>query len=272
NYLVILVLSFIVCFLRNPSALASLALVVLGVSCCNDPFATGLNDTLLHSLRKVAPRLVARARAKAGSDGVVGLHKRRRVYIVLLPRSLVAVGLVSGGLVAVYWSHALLTLSWAILLGLGLPLLHASFRLPNLKAKIASAREEFRAVWMLRETKSSSAGKKEPSRGKQGVRKGDKEMGTRLFQPQAAGPRDEVTTRDRTFSVGARLPSTNLPVAFAMAKSPSTRARASSLRFFTSSLWTFMAVAKLSVRCDGVGSACGASGVDTKMRVPRQLK
>lgn len=32
---------------------------------------------------------------------------------------------------------------------MGLPLLHAVFRLPNLKAKIASAREEFRAVWWV---------------------------------------------------------------------------------------------------------------------------
>ncbi|GLC55212.1 hypothetical protein PLESTB_000960300 [Pleodorina starrii] len=147
NYLVILFLSFIICFLRNPAALASLGLVALGLSCCNDPFATGLNDTLLHALRKVAPRMVARARAKAGSDGVVGLHKRRRVYIVLLPRSLLVAALLCGGLGAVYASHAVLTLSWAVLLGVGLPLLHAVFRLPNLKAKIASAREEFRAVW-----------------------------------------------------------------------------------------------------------------------------
>ncbi|GLI70230.1 hypothetical protein VaNZ11_015079 [Volvox africanus] len=147
NYLVILLLSLLCCFLLNPAALASLALAGLGLSCCNDPFATGLNDTLLHSMRKVAPRMVARARAKAGSDGVVGLHKRRRVYIVLVPRSLVVAVLMFGGLAAVYRSHALLTLSWALLLGLGLPLLHATFRLPNLKAKIASAREEFRAVW-----------------------------------------------------------------------------------------------------------------------------
>ncbi|GIL59687.1 hypothetical protein Vafri_14421 [Volvox africanus] len=147
NYLVILLLSILCFFLRKPVALASLALAGLGLSCCNDPFATGLNDTLLHSLRKVAPRMVARARAKAGSDGVVGLHKRRRLYIVLVPRSLVVAVLMCGGLAAVYRSHELLTLSWALLLGIGLPLLHATFRLPNLKAKIASAREEFRAVW-----------------------------------------------------------------------------------------------------------------------------
>jgi hypothetical protein len=31
--------------------------------------------------------------------------------------------------------------------GVGLPLVHATFRSPNLKARLASAREEFRAVW-----------------------------------------------------------------------------------------------------------------------------
>ena len=34
-----------------------------------------------------------------------------------------------------------------VLLGFGLPLLHATFRSPNLKARLSSAREEFRAVW-----------------------------------------------------------------------------------------------------------------------------
>ncbi|KAG2502112.1 hypothetical protein HYH03_000604 [Edaphochlamys debaryana] len=147
NYLIILVFSFLVCFIRNPLALAALGVCTLGLGLCNDPFAIALNDFLLHSLRKVAPRLVGRARAKAGSDGVVGLHKRKRLYIVVLPRSLVVAVLLMAGLLLVYLSHAVLTLAWAILLGVGLPLAHASFRLPNLKAKIASAREEFRAVW-----------------------------------------------------------------------------------------------------------------------------
>ncbi|GFR43287.1 hypothetical protein Agub_g4352 [Astrephomene gubernaculifera] len=147
NYLVVLILSFVICFFRNPLALASLLLLGLGFSCLNDPFAISLNDTLLHWLRKSAPRLVARARAKAGTDGVVGMHKRKRVYILLLPRGLVVLLAAGGGLALLYCSRALVTLAWALLLGLGLPLLHATFRLPNLKAKIASAREEFRAVW-----------------------------------------------------------------------------------------------------------------------------
>ncbi|KAG2438626.1 hypothetical protein HXX76_005174 [Chlamydomonas incerta] len=147
NYLVILVLAFLVCFIRNPVALGSLVLVGLGTALCNDPFATSLNDTLLHALRKYAPRLVAKSRAKAGSDGVVGLHKRKRLYLLVLPRGLVVAALLLVGGLMVYWSHAVITLCWAILLGVGLPLLHATFRLPNLKAKIASAREEFRAVW-----------------------------------------------------------------------------------------------------------------------------
>jgi hypothetical protein len=31
--------------------------------------------------------------------------------------------------------------------GLGLPFAHAAFRLPNLKAKLATAKQEFTAVW-----------------------------------------------------------------------------------------------------------------------------
>lgn len=42
NYLIVAILSVVVCFLRNPLALAALACCTLGLLCCNDPFATTL--------------------------------------------------------------------------------------------------------------------------------------------------------------------------------------------------------------------------------------
>ncbi len=42
NYLLVTVLAFVLCFLRNPLALAALACCTLGLLCCNDPFATTL--------------------------------------------------------------------------------------------------------------------------------------------------------------------------------------------------------------------------------------
>ncbi len=45
------------------------------------------------------------------------LHKRKHIYIVVLPRWAVVAGLLLGGGALVYLSSAVLTLSWAILLG-----------------------------------------------------------------------------------------------------------------------------------------------------------
>ncbi len=42
NYAAIFVLSFVLCFLRNPLALAAVAITALGLLCLNDPFATAV--------------------------------------------------------------------------------------------------------------------------------------------------------------------------------------------------------------------------------------
>ncbi|AQK93355.1 PRA1 family protein A3, partial [Zea mays] len=44
-------------------------------------------------------------------------------------------------------SCSLLTVLWALLIALFATVLHASFRTPNLKARLNTFREEFRAVW-----------------------------------------------------------------------------------------------------------------------------
>ncbi|KAI3868157.1 hypothetical protein MKW92_016990 [Papaver armeniacum] len=46
-----------------------------------------------------------------------------------------------------FTSCSLLTVSWALLIGILSPLLHASFQTPNLKARLNTFREDFRAVW-----------------------------------------------------------------------------------------------------------------------------
>ncbi|CAL4946587.1 unnamed protein product [Urochloa decumbens] len=51
------------------------------------------------------------------------------------------------GLSIAFLNDSLLTVLWALLIGLLATLLHASFRTPNLKARLNTFREEFRAVW-----------------------------------------------------------------------------------------------------------------------------
>ena len=72
---------------------------------------------------------------------------KQRLFILWLPRGAAVALIVCLGLLLVWRSAALLTLAWALLLGLGLPLLHATLRAPNLKASLVSSKEEFRAVW-----------------------------------------------------------------------------------------------------------------------------
>mmetsp|Transcript_28479 Transcript_28479/g.62692 ORF Transcript_28479/g.62692 Transcript_28479/m.62692 type:complete len:222 (-) Transcript_28479:1791-2456(-) len=150
NYAVILIGCFVACFLRNPVALLAIAMVTLGLLCLNDPFATSLNDQLLRLMKKVHTRTALRLRAMAGQhEGNLGVKRRgkRTLYILWLPRNAAVALVLLLGLFLMWRSRALLTLAWAILFGVGLPLLHASFRSPNLKARLASSREEFRAVW-----------------------------------------------------------------------------------------------------------------------------
>ncbi len=47
----------------------------------------------------------------------------------------------------VFWTGALRTIGKTLALSLGAVLLHATFRSPNLKARLNSYNEEFRAVW-----------------------------------------------------------------------------------------------------------------------------
>ncbi|KAM0851668.1 hypothetical protein ACQ4PT_052273 [Festuca glaucescens] len=46
-----------------------------------------------------------------------------------------------------FLNDSLLTVLWALLIALLATVLHASFRTPNLKARLNTFREEFRAVW-----------------------------------------------------------------------------------------------------------------------------
>ncbi|KAK4262907.1 hypothetical protein QN277_028400 [Acacia crassicarpa] len=52
-------------------------------------------------------------------------------------------------IITIFWliSAGLLTVLWALAIGLLATILHASFRTPNLKARLNTFREEFSAVW-----------------------------------------------------------------------------------------------------------------------------
>lgn len=143
NYLIIFVLSYVVAMLRNPQALLALAVGVFALFCVNDPFAGRLSDELIKVVRIVHSQTAARLRA------VRRVTRRNKTYIKILgvPRRLVVIGIAAASLYLMWQSRVLLILCYTTCAALGLPLLHATMRAPNLKARLASAREEFRAVW-----------------------------------------------------------------------------------------------------------------------------
>lgn len=149
NYLILFVTSFLLVLLTNPIALAGVFLCTVGALCMNDPFATSVNDALLKVVRRIHPRTALKLRAQAGQQEKLAPPRksRRRIYVVGAPREAVVAVLALSGAVLLYLTAGVLTLLWAILAAIGLPLLHATLRSPNLKARLASAREEFRAVW-----------------------------------------------------------------------------------------------------------------------------
>lgn len=149
NYLLILLLTYCLAFLRNPVALGATCICTFALLCFNDPFANALNDVVLSSVRRFNARAAQRLRNIIGSHASLGSVRRSKVQVKILgiPRAPFIGVCALGGLYLYYVCNGLSSLAWASLAGTILPLLHATFRSPNLKARLASAREEFRATW-----------------------------------------------------------------------------------------------------------------------------
>lgn len=108
-------------------------------------------------VRRIHPHSAAVLRSAVGPLGSAGslgvsaapARRERGGKVLLLKRPLFVALAAAAALYLVHRSAsgAWLRLFGALLLGAGAPLLHATFRSPNLKARLASAQQEFRAVW-----------------------------------------------------------------------------------------------------------------------------
>ena len=127
----------------------------LAVALANDAAAASVSGRVLRVARRVAPGLASRMRAAQGSSAGGGLGAPPRggtsgLRVAGLRRPVTAAGLgalalllvlAGGGLAAVRRAAA------SSLLGLALVAAHAACRAPDLKARLSSAREDFRAAW-----------------------------------------------------------------------------------------------------------------------------
>lgn len=91
------------------------------------------------------PSVATHGTGAAGRAGRAG--HARTVFLFGRDRRFVVALLYAACLALVVWARALATLGYACAWSVALVGAHASLRSPNLKARLATANEEFRATW-----------------------------------------------------------------------------------------------------------------------------
>ena len=153
QYALLVCACFLFCFWRNPMALMALAFSVLAALCWMDSFAAALDKQCQKVVRKLSPTLAVKLRNASNAAGRAhatppgGRRSRVVVRICGVERRLVQGGATALAALLLWATGALMTLTWALLLGFGLSFAHVALRSPNLKARLSSVGSEFRAVW-----------------------------------------------------------------------------------------------------------------------------
>ncbi|XP_024981610.1 PRA1 family protein A1-like [Cynara cardunculus var. scolymus] len=147
NYFIMIVLILGLGFLWRPLAIFAAMLTALTVAFLNDSFAGTFSEKVTRTVRRVSPHLAAKMRPPLTPVIRGRPSSKRAIYICGRPRWVFVSLFSAASFILWFVSCGLLTLLWALTIGLLGTVLHASFRTPNLKARLNTFREEFRAVW-----------------------------------------------------------------------------------------------------------------------------
>lgn len=147
NYFILLAIILEIAFLRNPLALLAVAMAALCVACLNDSFALSLSQKLTRRVRQISPHLAAKMRPHNTPVIRGRATPKRLVHICGQNRKTVVICMAAVTGLLWFLTSAFLTVFGALAIGLACVILHASLRTPNLKARLNTFREEFRAVW-----------------------------------------------------------------------------------------------------------------------------
>ncbi|KAF8006316.1 hypothetical protein BT93_K0572 [Corymbia citriodora subsp. variegata] len=147
NYFIMIVVILALGFLRRPLAIVAALLTTFSIAILNDSFAGTFSEKVTRTVRQFSPHLAAKMRPSLTPVIRGRPSAKRAVHICGRPRWVFVLIFSSASLLLWYLSCGLLTVLWALVIGLSATLLHASFRTPNLKARLNTFREEFRAVW-----------------------------------------------------------------------------------------------------------------------------
>ncbi|XP_009621146.1 PRA1 family protein A1-like isoform X1 [Nicotiana tomentosiformis] len=147
NYFIMIVVILALGFLRGPLAIVAALLTALSIAFLNDSFAGTFSEKVTRTVRQFSPHLAAKMRPPLTPVIRGRPSAKRAIFICGRPRSVFVFVFSIVSFFLWFVSCGLLTVLWALGIGLLATLVHASFRTPNLKARLNTFREEFRPVW-----------------------------------------------------------------------------------------------------------------------------
>ncbi|KAJ6798762.1 PRA1 family protein A1-like [Iris pallida] len=147
NYFIMIIFFLGMGFLRKPLAIVAAVLTGLSIAFLNDSFAVTFNEKVTRRVRQYSPRIAAKMRPPITPVIRGRSSTKRSIHICGRPRWVFVMIFSAASCILWFTSCNLLTVLWALMISLLATLLHASFRTPNLKARLNTFREEFRAVW-----------------------------------------------------------------------------------------------------------------------------
>ncbi|KAK8955108.1 PRA1 family protein A1 [Platanthera zijinensis] len=147
NYFIMIIFILAIAFLRKPLAIVASGLTAVSIAFLNDSFAVTFNEKVTRTVRQFSPQLAAKMRPPMAPVLRGRPSPKSAIHICGHPRWVFVAIFSAASCILWFTSCRLLTVLWALAIGLLATLLHASFRTPNLKARLNTFREEFRAVW-----------------------------------------------------------------------------------------------------------------------------
>ncbi|KAL7590213.1 PRA1 family protein A1 [Lactuca sativa] len=147
NYFLMILFILGLGFLRRPLAIVAAMSTALTMAFLNDSFASTFSEKVTRTIRQLSPHLAAKMRHPLSPVLRGRPSSKRTIYICGQRRWTFVLAFSAVSFILWFVSCGLLTLLWALTTGLLATVVHASFRTPNLKARLNTFREEFRAVW-----------------------------------------------------------------------------------------------------------------------------
>ncbi|EYU26614.1 hypothetical protein MIMGU_mgv1a013849mg [Erythranthe guttata] len=147
NYFLMIVFILGIGFIRRPLAIVAALVTSLGIALLNDSFAGTFSEKVTRTVRQFSPHLAAKMRPSLTPVIRGRPSVKRAIHICGRPRWVFVLLFSTVGFLLWFLSCGIVTVLWAFAIGLLATLIHASFRTPNLKARLNTFREEFRAVW-----------------------------------------------------------------------------------------------------------------------------